>query len=680
VLLIAALVAAVVAVAASAPSHLYAYAQLRRIGTAVSMLQTGEWLLPVNQTGRIASKPQLYPWLTAAGLKLTGIYDDFVFRWPTVAATLLTALMVYVLARRWFGRAVGLLAACLWATCLHMGRMAYLAATDMLLTASMTASILCADRLLYHRAPRRARWKWGVGLWASMILGALSKGWGLVNVALVGLTLTMASCLAPGFGACQAVAGPWAKIEVAGRLMARRLRRAMGSTYFVWGLLAMAAVLGPLWRGMFVRGGQEFRDLIYFEIFQRATGAGAGAPKASSTPAALNLLYYTLPASVFAVGALVLSASRGAGRFAAATSDRWRRLREAPGMSRRRFLLGTLDAFCSTVVAGARGAADWLRWAFSRRSPFCLPLCWILGVVLPFSLAHGFRPDYLLPCYAPVAMLGAWAVVKVQRSGPGGGRTVGALRHVFAATAIVICLAVGAVAAAFQFRDALGAGVQEALPLPEGLSPTAWRAVGALIGVGLGGVVLAVTWSLQWRLRRVAVVAIVGMIGVMFLHTHLLSRHARTGDGEAMREFARAARPIVGADEIVVQRAGKLSVELYLGRLGIRAAGVAEIAAAPAKWLITCDRGLAGLGACRDDPNGPYRMKVTQPTPEGPRTRKLRLQTSPQDFGVVRATSRRIVSQNWGRIYLIELKRPFRVTGVRRTSVWESGKREDEQE
>ena len=172
------LVGVVVAIAAAAPSHLYAYAQLKRVGSAIAMLQTGNWLLPVNQTGGIASKPQLYPWLLAAALKLTGRYDDFVFRLPTIVAGLLTAAMVYFLARRWYGRRVALLAGCLWATMLHMGRMMYLAATDMLLTACVTASILCADRLLFHRAPRRHRWKWVVGLWASMILGALAKGWG----------------------------------------------------------------------------------------------------------------------------------------------------------------------------------------------------------------------------------------------------------------------------------------------------------------------------------------------------------------------------------------------------------------------------------------------------------------------------------------------------------------------
>ena len=31
-----------------------------------------------------------------------------------------------------------------------------------------------------------------------------------------------------------------------------------------------------------------------------------------------------------------------------------------------------------------------------RRKRLVIPLCWIVGVVLPFSLTHGFRPDYLL--------------------------------------------------------------------------------------------------------------------------------------------------------------------------------------------------------------------------------------------------------------------------------------------
>ncbi len=200
-------VAAVVAIAAHGPTHLYAYAQLKRIGTAIAMLETGDWLLPANTTGGIPTKPQLYSWLAAMGIRATGSCDDLVFRWPTIAASAATAVVVYLLACRWYGRRVAVLSGCLWAGSLHMGRMMYLAATDMLLAGAMAGSVFCADRLLWHRAPRRARWKWAVGLWATMIVGALAKGWGVVNLALVGGMVALAQSAGPGFGAVRSASG-----------------------------------------------------------------------------------------------------------------------------------------------------------------------------------------------------------------------------------------------------------------------------------------------------------------------------------------------------------------------------------------------------------------------------------------------------------------------------------------
>ncbi len=624
--LVVGLLAAVVAIGAHAPSNLYAYAQLKRIGTAIGMLTSGDWLLPINQTGRIASKPQLYPWLTAAALKLTGAYNDFVFRLPTVVAAVATAVCVYFLARRWYGRRVALLAGCLWATALHMSRLAYLAATDMLLTLWVTVSVMCADRLLFHRGARAERWKWAVGLWASMILAALAKGWGVVNLVLVGGMLALASVLGPGFPGLRAVKLP-VRCFLAGRLVLRRLRRAMRAVWFGWGLLAMAAVLVPLWIAMFARGGEEFRQLIYFEFLQRATGAGEGAPKAGSAPAILYLVYYLLPASVFAVGALAVTPLR-----------------------------------------------EW----FSRKGPFCLPLCWIVAVVLPFSLAHGFRPDYLLPCYAGGAILGAWGVEAVFRGRRGGKAAVRALRHVFAAVAIAMSLAVGGIATGYALRDHLGESVGEVLKAPAVVAPGTWWVVYALIVIGLGGAALGTVWSLQWRLRRVVAIAMVSTLGVMFLHTHMISRHARSGDGEAMIAFSREAGPVVGDDEIAVFRTEKLSVELYLGRLGVRAGGAEDINRSAPAWLITCDRGLTELGACREDPNGSYVLKVKEQTGPGRPTRKARLRTLPEELGIVRATGRAIVSQNWGRIYLIELRRPVRISGKPMRPAWVSGKRDED--
>jgi len=417
-------------------------------------------------------------------------------------------------------------------------------------------------------------------------------------------------------------------VALAGRLVVRRLWRTARRVHLGWGLLAMAAVLGPYWAAMLLRGGQEFRRLIYHEVFQRLTGAGPNAPEAASAPAVAYLLYYTLPASIFAVGAMLLAKPR--------------------------------------------------RW-LGRKAPLCLPLCWVLAVVVPFSLAHGFRPDYLLPCYAAVALLGAWAVEAVQQR-RGRAAAVGALRHVFAGPAVTICLAVALTAGAFVFRDRLLEAVRRALPVPAAFAPETHGVLWALVPLGLAGAAAAVVWSLRWRVRRVAGLAVAAMLAVGLLHTHLVSRHARTGDGEAMLQFARRVRPIVGNDELAVYQTSKLSVELYLGRLGRPVGSLAEINRPGPGWLITCDRGLADLGACRGAPDGAYTLKRRLGGEPAGQARRIRLDVRPQELGEVRLVGRPVESQNWGRIYLVRLHRPVSVSGEPMHSAWESGKRDEDDE
>jgi 4-amino-4-deoxy-L-arabinose transferase-like glycosyltransferase len=205
VLLVLLVVGAVIGIVAVAPSNTYDYAQLQQIGAVVGTIHSGDWLLPRDQLGLLARKSQLYAWIGAPILMATGIYNDFTFRLPTVIASLVAGVLVYFLGRRWYGRSAGLLAALLWATAHHMGKLIYIALTDMLLAVWVLASMMCADRLLFHRAPPDKRRRWVLGLWVTMILGAMTKGWGVLNLILVGGTLALATAAGPGFGALRAV-------------------------------------------------------------------------------------------------------------------------------------------------------------------------------------------------------------------------------------------------------------------------------------------------------------------------------------------------------------------------------------------------------------------------------------------------------------------------------------------
>ena len=619
------LVCAVVAISAHAPSQTYAYSQLRWIGIAMGAVRDGNWLLPRNHFGEVPHKPQLYIWLEGGILAATGVYHDFVFRLPTIAAGAITAVMVYLLGRRWYGRRTGLLAACLWVTLLHMGKLMYVATTDMLFSMWITASVLCVDRLLFHPAPREKRLRWLVGFWVTMILGALTKGWGLVNPVVIGAMVALAAALGPGFRAAGRQQGTVHKILSAARLVGRRWHRAAKALRLGWGLAAMLAVVAPMWIVMFLLGGEEFRDVGYVELWQRITGQGAFPPHASSMPPVLHLLYYTLPASVFAVGALFRQPLR--------------------------------------------------RW-FSRRRATWLPLCWTVAVVAPFSVSHGFRSDYLLPCYAAVALLGAWAVESVHRGGRGGGRVVGSLRHAFATVAVTVGVVTSAYAGIALLYPHLAAYLPKGLRIPPRMAPATWWILAGLIPAGLVLIVVSVWASLRWRIRRLAVLVVVGMPGVLFLHTHVMSRHAYTRDGEKMIAFARRARKLLGADEFAVFDAEKIAAEVYLGRFGLRvsdpqlqrvagvsgpSAPVALLNRSSTPWLITCDRGLVGLGA----------SKIVT---EGSKKTELLL---PGDLGEVRVVSQPVRSQKWGRIYLIRLRRPIRPSGRPRVWPWVPGRHED---
>lgn len=625
--IIFALVGCVIAISAHAPSTTIAHAQGQQIAAVIGTVQTGEWLLPRDHAGRLARKPQLYAWVTAPVLSATGAYNDFTFRLPTVLASFVTGLLVYLLGRRWYGRSEGLIAACLWACIHHQAKMMYLAVTDMMLTMFVTASILCADRLLFHPAPVHRRKWWAIGLWGTMILAAMTKGWGVLNLGLVGGMLAMATVLWPGLSGVSSANGVAGKMTAVLRTVFKRWSGAIKATGFGWGMLAMACVLVPLWVAMFARGGQEFREIAYYEFWSRVTGSGKVVPHSSSVPPIVHLLYYMLPVTVFAAGAMVLAGPK--------------------------------------------------RWC-SGRGPLLLPLCWIISVVTPFSLMHGFRHDYLLPCYGAGALMGAWAVMEVCRLVRRGQRSgvVSGLRHAFAAAAIGASLLLVLAPLAIIFSEKAPAFVTKNLKVPALVEPETWVILALLIPLGVAAVVLAVRWSLTWQIRKVVAVALVAMLGVMFVERHVIMRQARTGDGERVMRFGRAARKAMGSDSFAKFRADKLLSELYIGRFAIPIMGgetggydksgrllindldaardsakkaLAALGESQAKWLITSDKGLTHLGAAVADARGSYRLRI--------RGKRASFITQPELLGTVELASEPVVSQRWGRAYLIRLDR-----------------------
>jgi len=600
VAIVLAVAAVVISIGVHAPGHSYSYAQMRQMGATVGMIESGNWILPRNHEGRLARKPQLYSWLTAPVLLATGIYNDFTFRWPSVAASLGCAVLVYLLGLRWYNRRVGLLAALLWATSVHMGKLMYLGTTDMLNAFWIMLAILCADRLLFARTDHTRNKRWVIALWVSIILGAMTKGWGVANLPLIAGWIALTTGLGPGFKEVREAGGVPRRILRGIALVWGRWRVAAGRIRLLWGVLAFAAVLGPIWAAMFWVGGGEFAQVIQTEIWKRIFG-GENAPKPSSAPTLAWLLFYTLPGSALAIGALTLTRAR-----------------------------------------------KWL----AVDSPTAPALWWIIAVALPFSLTHGFRPDYLLPCYISVAILGASGVNRLSSMGPQDGRWASCLRHLLAFVVISVCVfAVGA-PVVYLYHEYLPAYMRRAIRMPFSVTPETWRILAGIAPVGLGLIAVAIRASLRWRIGTLAAVLIVGMPGVLFIDRHVISRHAWTGDGETMIEFARAAEKVVGDDAFAVCAMEKVGTELYWGRFGRRIKSLSELKSldADVRWLVTCDQGLVQFGACTPDPTSRYMRNI-----RGKNT-NVRPDTKQVGVPIELNVNRLIDEDNLGRLYLFRLQ------------------------
>lgn len=611
--ILAALTAAMVALRAHAPSSTHRYAQAWQIRASLDHLRGGSLILPridspdplQPERRDFARKPQMYAWLTTAAIQLTGWRNEFVYRVPTILSAWGVAVLTYLLARRWYSRRAGLLAGVFWLTLLNMSKLIYLATTDMLLAWWITLSVFCADRVLFH--PVRRRRVWAAAFWLAMLAAALTKGWGIVNLAVLGLFVALASAWGPGFAALRKGRGG-KKVALLLRMLARRWRAAAGRIGLPAGLLLLAAVSVPLWWTMFRIGGETFRGKAYFEVVQRITGEGEHAPHRVSGPALLHLYYDTLPASIFAGCAFFLVPFR--------------------------------------------------RW-LHHRSPIALPVCWIVAVLLAFTIPAGFRPDYLLPCYPAVALLAAWAAEELARPERYDIGTAKQLRRVGQATAFFLAAAMTLVPAASLAAERLGRTVW-GLTIPSHAVPGTRGLLAATAAAGAASLAMGV-WSVRRRrLDAAACLACAGMVGISVLYTHLWSRDARTGDGETMLQFARNMQRVVGEEEFAVYNAQKLCTEVHLGRFGSWLTASPEkvlsyLGSGKVRWLITSDYGLVALGAYQADPAGDvaYRNDQTGQT--------LRCHARPADLGTPRVVSARPVKfEKWGRMYLIEITRPPR--------------------
>lgn len=209
---------------------------------AVSMLEHGNWILPVNNGDEIAFKPPLLHWCIAAISWLTGGVTEYTSRMPSALALTFMVLAGYRFFARREGTEVAFLAALVTLTNFEVHRAGYACRVDMLLAALMVGALYALYRW-QERGMKGLPWL----AWLCLSGAALTKG-------PVGVLLP---CAAVG---------------------AYLLLRGKNFWSLLWrlGLLAVCALL-PLFAWYWAayqqpHGGDRFLQLIYEENILRLTG------------------------------------------------------------------------------------------------------------------------------------------------------------------------------------------------------------------------------------------------------------------------------------------------------------------------------------------------------------------------------------------------------------------------
>jgi len=110
---------------------------------AKEMLRNGHWIVQMFAGIPRTIKPPTTGWMIAACMAMFRSDAEWVVRLPSVAAAILTALMVAAFTARFYSQATGIIAGLIQLTCYYALKQATLAEADMPLCAAVTAAMLC---------------------------------------------------------------------------------------------------------------------------------------------------------------------------------------------------------------------------------------------------------------------------------------------------------------------------------------------------------------------------------------------------------------------------------------------------------------------------------------------------------------------------------------------------------
>ncbi len=119
------------------------HSEVRRAEVSREMIVTGNWAVPHLNGQPFITKPPLSYWAMAWAFSLTGEFDEFSARIPSIVCGTLGVLVTYFWANSLFSARVGLMAGIILATSFLYAGMARTAGTDMMLTFFTTAALAC---------------------------------------------------------------------------------------------------------------------------------------------------------------------------------------------------------------------------------------------------------------------------------------------------------------------------------------------------------------------------------------------------------------------------------------------------------------------------------------------------------------------------------------------------------
>ena len=145
----------------------------RRALIAREMVETGDWLVPGTQHVFLPSRPPLQNWLIAFAAMLTGSFDTWSARIPSVISIILIAVMIYGYLRQSMGRPGSFGGAISFLTMTMVLEFGRSAETEAVFSLFVAASMLMWHWAWMKKWPAWQMWSIGYGLAA---LGMLTKG------------------------------------------------------------------------------------------------------------------------------------------------------------------------------------------------------------------------------------------------------------------------------------------------------------------------------------------------------------------------------------------------------------------------------------------------------------------------------------------------------------------------